>query len=356
MINTALKINTRDMESEGIAGSFFNEWQKVLSCAFKKESLFNKRLRNKGNIERYLKYNEGIFRNISIDYKVTESSRNPIIKFTYISPKLLKDKDLFGSENRAISFESCSIPVRQRNNYSSISAFKSSFYCPISKHAISRVLYRLGLKDLVFKKDYEVFFKQFKKVPVMSEFYLFIFFTLRKYKIMSAEDLKGITLIFPTKNGLFLGDLNYLPGSDRVHRNSFHAAIRTFVDDEIFKGSEQLEVKNNLEKIFSQSSKTLESPFLSPTATIANTDTLKNFYAHGIFYFSKVMEVKKDLLYLMSKKDKKFDQTIFYRLNNGFERLNKTFNLIKEDCGINNNASIDQIYKKINIKALNNQI
>ena len=68
--------------------------------------------------------------------------------------------------------------------------------------------------------------------------------------------------------------------------------IKTFIDDEIFKGNEQLIVKNELVKIFSQSSQLIENPFSLVKPFVPNTDILKNLFAHGIFYFSKLMEIK----------------------------------------------------------------
>ena len=65
------------------------------------------------------------------------------------------------------------------------------------------------------------------------------------------------------------------------------------------------------------------------------------------------MEIKDDLLYLMSRKDNKFDDTVYFRLNKAFDKLDKIFQKIKIECGIKNNATIDEIYKKFDVDVLN---
>jgi len=346
------KENTRDILSEGITSDFFIKWNDVLLEAIKKEGEFRRPLDNKSNIEKYLDYNKKIFENISIYYRISGSKRNPIINFIYIRPRTLLDTNLFGNE-RCISIEACCIPVRQRNQWPSITPLTVDFNCPISKHAISRIIFRLGLKKLVFERHYDIFFKQFNYVPIISQFYVFIFWLLNIFEIILSDDIKGISIIIPTENGLLLGGLDYRPNSNDKNRRSLRPFIRTFIDDDILKGEEQAHVKDILCKIFSESSEILGNPFLSPTATTTNAETIKNMFGHGIFYFIKLMEIKDDLLYLMSRKDNKFDDTVYFRLNKAFDKLDKIFQKLKIECGIKNNATIDEIYEKFDVDVLN---
>ena len=338
------KNNSRDIQSEIIANNFFTDWKKHLSNAYNEERKFKKRIKNKGNVEKYIAFNYEVFKKISIDYKVSGSKRNPVINFTYLNPRMLVDKELFGEE-KCITLETCCLPVKQRNEWSSIYAFTDSFSCPISKHAISRVLFRLGLKKKVKAGDYQILFDQFKYLPLVTQFYLFIFKSMEAFKIIDDADLKNTSLIFPSSGGLFIGELKQKTIVEQNTQNK-SLCIKTFIDDEIFKGNEQLIVKNELVKIFSQSSQLIENPFSLVKPFVPNTDILKNLFAHGIFYFSKLMEIQDDFLYLLSKENSRFDDTKFFRLNKAFKKLNETFREIKNKCGLPDDCSIDEIYEK----------
>ena len=340
------KNNTRDIQSEVIANDFFHRWKNELFNAYQVERKFSKRLTKRGNVDKYLAFNEEIFKKISIDYKVSGSKRNPVINFTYLNPKILVDKELFGDEN-CLALETCCLPVKQRNDWPSIYEFTDIFSCPISKHTISRVLFRLGLKKRVEEGDYEILFDQFKFLPLVTQFYLFIFKCMQAFKIIDQADLENTSLIFPSAGGLFIGELKHnVQGGQKTKNNSL--CIKTFIDDDIFKGDEQGKVKNELIKIFSQSSQSIENPFSLVKPFVPNTDILKNIFAHGIFYFSKLMEIQDDFLYLLSRENSHFNDTKFFRLSKAFKELNRVFREIKTESGLSDDFSIDEIYENLN--------
>ena len=84
-----------------------------------------------------------------------------------------------------------------------------------------------------------------------------------------------------------------------------------------------------------------------PSATVANIDTSQNVMSHTIFYFSKFMLIKDDIIYLMAKEHKIKDNKIFFRLNQAFIKLNTLFDKVKKDSNIPDNASIDEIYENL---------
>ena len=344
------KNNTRDIESEIITNNFLKNCKNQIKQAYNKDRLYKKRTIKKGDIKKYISFNHAMFKNISIDYKVIGSKRNPIINFTYLSPRTLVSKDLFGDE-QCISLETCSIPVKQRSNGSSIYNFSDNFSCPISIHTINRLLFRLGIKRNTEEGDYKILFDQFKYVPIVSQFYHFIFCTLINLEIIQPEDLKSTTLIFPSIDGLFIGELNVKSISGDMSFDQ-SVCIKTFIDDELFKGEEQAEVKNELMKIFNQSSNSLENPFNYAKSTVPNKDPEKNIYAHAIYYFSKLMSIQGDFLYLMSKENSQFNETNFFRLNKAFEKLNQIFKELKNKSGLTDNSSIEEIYEKFDINLM----
>ena len=211
----------------------------------------------------------------------------------------------------------------------------------------------MWLKKKVFEGDYEELLKQFSYVPIISEFYLTIFYFLNKFKIIPLNDVKNMSLVFPADNGLFLGELNFRSEPERKGtKNAFETSLKTFIDDEILKGEEQLLIKDNLIKIFTQTSKTIENPFLMPSGMVANENVALNLFSHSIFYFQKFMLIKDDIIYLMSKeKNTKFDNENFFRLDKAFVKLNTMFNEVKSECGIADSASIDEISKKLDTEA-----
>jgi len=340
--------NTKDMESEGLAGDFFRKWDDILLKVFRKDRDFKKKLTNTSNIAKYLKFNQELFQKVSIYYKINGSKRNPVITFIFPSPAKKTDSL---AEEKFIALQSICLPVQKRQ-YKSILNFESDFYCPVSKHAVSRIILRLGLKKEVYEGDYKILINQFSYIPIVSEFYSTIFCFLHNWEIITLGDLRNISLIFPTDNGLLLGELNINPAySDEKNytsnRHDFRSSVKTFIDDEILKGEEQLSVKDKLIKIFTQTAQTLENPFLMPSATIANVDTPQNVISHSIFYFSKFMLIKDDIIYLMAKEHKIKDNKKFFRLNQAFIKLNTLFDKVKKDSNISDNASIDEIYENL---------
>ena len=259
-------------------------------------------------------------------------------------------RDLFGDE-KCISLETCSVPVKQRSNGTSIYDFSGNFSCPISIHTINRLIFRLGIKRNTEEGDYKILFEQFKYVPIVSQFYSFIFCTLINLEIIQPEDLKSTTLIFPSINGLFIGELKVKTISENMSFDQ-SLCIKTFIDDELFKGEEQEEVKKELMKIFNQSSNTLENPFDYAKSTVPNKDPIKNIFAHGIYYFSKLISIQGDFLFLMSKENSQFNETNFFRLNKAFEKLNQIFKELKNKSGLTDDSSIEEIYEKFDINLM----
>ena len=341
------KNNTRDIESEIITNNFLKKCKNQIKQAYNKDRLYKKRTIKKGDIKKYISFNQALFKKISIDYKVIGSKRNPIINFTYLSPRTLVSRDLFGDE-KCISLETCSVPVKQRSNGSSIYGFTDNFSCPISIHTINRLLFRLGIKRNTEEEDYKILFNQFKYVPIASQFYYFIFRALINLEIIQPEDLKSTTLIFPSINGLFIGELKIKSMSGDTSFDQ-SLCIKTFIDDELFKGEEQAEVKKELIKIFNKSSNALENPFNYAKSTVPNIDPIKNIFAHGIYYLSKLMDIQGDFLYLMSRENSQFNETNFFRLNKAFEKLNQIFKEQKIKSGLTDDSSIEEIYEKFDI-------
>jgi len=152
------------MQSEGLVGDFFRKWDDTLSNAFRKEKDFKKNLSSVGNIKKYLKYHQELFQKISIFYKITGSKRNPFINFIFPSPAQ-KTNSL--SEEKFMVLESICLPVAQRQSTNSMFKFASNFHCPISKHTVSRIIFRCGLK----KKSLRVTMKNF-----LNNFHMYLLF------------------------------------------------------------------------------------------------------------------------------------------------------------------------------------
>ena len=301
-----VKANTRDVLSEGIANDFINKFANDLNNAFIKERQFKKRIDNKGNIKKYLEYSYSIFQKISIHLSVSGSSRNPNIYFIYIDPSEL-GKKIFGREDRGFVFNSVYFPVRQRGR-DSLSTVKSFFPCAISKHAIGRVIFREGLKNEVHRNNYEKFLKQFELIPIAVSFFGFLFFLMHEY---SSLEIEGLSIVLPSPNGLFLGEMKAITSA-----NVF--IIKTYVDKEIFRGEEQLIVQKQLKKIFQEMQSIPNSIFLHNNLNVINYDQdmrSNQIVVHIHYFFKKLMAIKKDLLYLMARKDDSFDNVLFYKMD-----------------------------------------
>ena len=341
------------MESEGLAGDFFRKWDDILINAFRKDRDFKKKLTNSSNIAKYLKFNQELFQKLSVHYKVNGSKRNPVINFIFPSPAREKTDSV--ADEIFMILQSICLPVQKRQ-YDSIVSFEGDFHCPVTKHAVSRIILRLGIKKEVYEGDYEVLIKQFSYVPIVSEFYSTIFWFLSKFKIIPLGDLQNIALIIPAEKGLLLGKLNIRSDVSAGYRKAFTTSIKTFVDDEILKGEEQVSVKDTLIKIFTQTTQTIENPFLMPSGMVANIDPWKNMSSHCIFYLSQFMLIKDDIIYLMSKENKNSDKKIFFRLDKAFIKLNSIFDKAKKESAIADNASIGEIYEKLDALYLNSML
>ena len=152
------------MQSEGLVGDFFRKWDDTLSNAFRKEKDFKKNLSSVGNIKKYLKYHQELFQKISIFYKITGSKRNPLINFILPSPAR-KTNSL--NEEKFMVLESICLPVTQRRSAINMFKFASNFHCPISKHTLSRIIFRCGLK----KKSLRVTMKNY-----LNNFHMYLLF------------------------------------------------------------------------------------------------------------------------------------------------------------------------------------
>ena len=339
-----VKANTRDVLSEGIANDFLNKFTETLNNAFIDERKFKKRLDNKGNIGKYLEYSQNIFQKISIYFSISGSTRNPIIYFIFISPSKLAEK-LFDRDEKGFVFNSVYFPVRQRAG-NSLYNKKSIFECAISKHAISRVILREGLKNEVFENNYSKFFKQFELIPIAVQFFSFLLHTFKNFDL-PLEKINGLSIVLPSPNGLFIGEYKDL--GEKYIATQEICIIKTYVDSEIFS-KEQLKVHEALTKIFQEIQSDKNSPYLHPNLRVINFDfetTSSILQAHQLFYFKKLMVVKKDFLYLIAKKEYKFDNLLFYKLDKIFDRFNELCEEKREYAQIQENDSPDMIFSKL---------